>query len=103
MSRPAIPQQVRKGQNEMDTTGAKTKLRWRIQDREFEDGSQLKQWRRIENTTWIPQPYGYELTFSIYEHAGGFWKLYRARLRTHEGSYANSYGAVTPTDITPDE
>ena len=76
----------------MDTTGAKTKLRWRIQDREFEDGSQLKQWRRIENTTWIPQPDGYELTFSIYEHAGGFWKLYRARLRTHEGSYANSYG-----------
>ena len=76
----------------MTTTSAKTKLRWRIQDREFEDGSQLKQWKRIEDTAWIPQPEGHELTFSIYEHDGRFWKLYRGRWRTNEGGYAYSYG-----------
>ena len=48
-------------------------------DREFEDGSRLRDWTRIESSPWHWQYDTHELAFDIYEHAGGYWKLYRTR------------------------
>ncbi len=55
------------------------KLRWIVPGDEFEDGSRLRDWRRIESSPWHWQYDTHELAFDIYEHAGGSWKLYRTR------------------------
>ncbi len=57
----------------------KETLRWTIPGEEFEDGSKLEDWRRIESGPWHWQYDSHELTFDIYEHDGQYWKLYRAR------------------------
>ena len=58
----------------------KNTLQWRISGQEFEDGSLVADWRKIESTDWHHQIEGqYEMTFDIYEHDGQFWKLYQAR------------------------
>ena len=49
----------------------KNTLRWRIPGQEFEDGSQLKDWHKIESTSWHLQfESNYEMTFNIYQHDG---------------------------------
>ncbi len=73
----------------------RNKMRWRIKDHEFEDGSTLANWTKIEGSSWLPQEEGYELSFDIYEHDGQFWKLYIARWKAEDQSkYAYSYGGV---------
>ncbi|MGV2831860.1 hypothetical protein [Myxosarcina sp. GI1(2024)] len=72
----------------------KNTLRWRIPGQEFEDGSQLNDWHKIESSSWHLQfESNYEMTFDIYEHDGQYWKLYQARWVT-EGSneYVYRYG-----------
>ena len=72
----------------------KNTLRWRIPGQEFEDGSQVDDWHKIESSPWHLQfESNYEMTFDIYEHAGQYWKLYQARWVT-EGSneYVYRYG-----------
>ncbi len=54
-------------------------MHWRIRGREFEDGSPLSSWIKIEGSSWIPQIGGCELSFNIYKHDGHFWKLYVTR------------------------
>ncbi|NER80207.1 MAG: hypothetical protein F6K42_11620 [Leptolyngbya sp. SIO1D8] len=55
-------------------------LRWRIPGQQFEDGSTVTDWKKIESTFWHLQvERGYEMTFNIYEHDGQFWKLYLGR------------------------
>lgn len=58
----------------------KNTLRWRVPGHEFEDGSKVIDWSKIESSTWQLQvESGYEMTFDIYEHDGQFWKLYQGR------------------------
>ncbi len=57
----------------------KDKLRWTLPGEEFEDGSHLSGWTKIESSPWHWQYDTHELAFDIYEHAGGYWKLYRIR------------------------
>lgn len=54
-------------------------LKWAIPDKTFEDGSALTDWRKIEQGPWHWQYDTHELSFSIYEHDGQYWKLYLAR------------------------
>ncbi len=54
-------------------------LKWRLKGELFEDGSQLSDWQKIEQSDWQWQYDTHELTFDIYEHDGDYWKLYRAR------------------------
>ncbi len=71
----------------------KNTLRWTIPGEEFEDGSKIEDWRRIETSPWHWQYDSHELTFDIYEHDGHYWKLYRARF-VPEGAteYAYDFG-----------
>lgn len=72
----------------------KNTLPWRIPGQEFEDGSQLNDWHKIESSPWHLQfESNYEMTFDIYEHNGQYWKLYQARW-VMEGSneYVYRYG-----------
>lgn len=62
-----------------DFDQSKTKLGWRIKGSVFEDGSSLKDWKKIEGSPWNWQYDDHELTFEIYESRGRYWKLYRAR------------------------
>lgn len=55
-------------------------LRWRIPNQQFEDGSKVVDWQKIESNPWHLQvERDYEMTFDIYEHDGQFWKLYQGR------------------------
>ncbi len=54
-------------------------LKWRLKGELFEDGSQLSNWQKIEQSAWQWQYDTHELAFDIYEHDGYYWKLYRAR------------------------
>ncbi len=54
-------------------------LKWRLKGELFEDGSQLSDWQKIEQSAWQWQYDTHELAFDIYEHDGDYWKLYRAR------------------------
>ncbi len=65
-------------------------LQWRTRGHEFEDGSRLADWRKIEDSPWHWQTDGHELTFEIYEHDGQYWKLYRVRW-VPEGSKEHEY------------
>ncbi len=68
-------------------------LKWTIPGGEFEDGSKLEDWRRIETGPWHWQYDSHELTFDIYEHDGQYWKLYRARWATPVGTgYEYDFG-----------
>ncbi len=71
----------------------KNTLRWTIPGKEFEDGSKIEDWRRIESGPWHWQYDSHELSFDIYEHDGHYWKLYRARF-VPEGAteYAYDFG-----------
>ena len=68
-------------------------LKWRLKGELFEDGSQLSDWQKIEQSAWQWQYDTHELTFDIYEHDGDYWKLYRAR-RVPEGAteYVYDFG-----------
>ncbi|MEM7795782.1 MAG: hypothetical protein AAF579_15185 [Cyanobacteria bacterium P01_C01_bin.118] len=58
----------------------KNTLQWKISGQEFEDGSLVTDWKKIESNPWHLQIESqYEMTFDIYEHDGQFWKLYQAR------------------------
>ncbi len=72
----------------------KNTLRWRIPGQDFEDGSQLIYWRKIENSPWHLQiESDYEMTFDIYEHDGQYWKLYRGRwVIENTTEYSYRYG-----------
>lgn len=71
----------------------KDTLRWTIPGEEFEDGSKLENWRRIETSPWHWQYDSHELSFGIYEHDGQYWKLYRARQVTLTGTeYEYDFG-----------
>ncbi len=72
----------------------KNTLRWKIPSQEFEDGSQLKDWHKIESSPWHLQfESNYEMTFDIYEHDGQYWKLYQARWVTGSSNeYVYRYG-----------
>ena len=54
-------------------------LKWRLKGEQFEDGSRLSDWHKIEQSAWQWQYDTHELAFDIYEHDGDYWKLYRAR------------------------
>ncbi len=54
-------------------------LKWRLKGELFEDGSQLSDWQKIDQSAWQWQYVANELAFDIYEHDGDYWKLYRAR------------------------
>ena len=54
-------------------------LKWRLKGELFEDGSQLSDWRKVEQSDWQWQYDTHELAFDIYEHDGDYWKLYRVR------------------------
>ena len=55
-------------------------LQWAVRGESFEDGSHLRDWKRIEQSgVWHWQYDTHALTFDIYEHDGQYWKLYRAR------------------------
>ena len=61
----------------------KNTLRWRIPGQEFEDGSKLTDWKKIDSSPWHQQfDSNYEMTFDIYEHEGQYWKLYQSRWAT---------------------
>lgn len=58
----------------------KNTLQWRIHGDEFEDGSKIADWKKIESDAWhFRVESSYEMTFDIYEHDGQFWKLYQGR------------------------
>ena len=49
----------------------KNTLRWRIPGQEFEDGSKLADWKKIDNSPWHLQfESSYEMIFDIYQHDG---------------------------------
>lgn len=69
-------------------------LGWVVHGERFEDGSHLRDWRRIaESGIWHWQYDTHELTFDIYAHDGQYWKLYRARAVPPCGTdYVYSFG-----------
>lgn len=70
------------------------KLGWKIRGEQFEDGSLLEDWIKIEESgAWHWQYDTHELTFDIYEYNGCFWKLYRVRYPSKtRDSYQYDYG-----------
>lgn len=72
----------------------KNTLRWKVSGQEFEDGSKLQDWKKIESNPWHLQiESAYEMTFDIYEHDGQYWKLYQGRWVTENSNeYVYSYG-----------
>ena len=69
-------------------------LQWSLRGVSFEDGSHLKDWRKIyESDVWHWQYDTHELSFAIYQHDGQYWKLYRARfVPDDEDGYAYGFG-----------
>ena len=68
-------------------------LKWRVVGEEFEDGSRLSEWTKIESHPWMWQYDTHELTFDIYEHEGQYWKLYRSRwVAPGKTDYSYGYG-----------
>ena len=58
----------------------KNTMQWQIPDQEFEDGSRITDWKKLEDGAWHPQfERNYEMKFDIFEYDGQFWKLYQAR------------------------
>ena len=72
----------------------KNTLKWRVIGQNFEDGSKLKDWKKIESNPWYLQIESfYEATFDIYEHDGQYWKLYRSRwVPENTTGYVYRYG-----------
>ncbi len=68
-------------------------LQWRIRGDSFEDGSLLAaDWNVVEESdAWHWQYDTHELSFTIYEHDGQYWKLYRARF-VPDGADDYAYG-----------
>ena len=69
-------------------------LQWTVPGKSFEDGSLLSDWVKIEDSgEWHWQYDTHELSFSIYEHDGQYWKLYRARFVPQDASrYVYNFG-----------
>lgn len=69
-------------------------LQWTVVGEQFEDGSMLKNWRKIEESRhWHWQYDTHELAFEIYEHDAQYWKLYRIRyVPEGESEYAYGFG-----------
>ena len=69
-------------------------LRWRVPGDQFEDGSHIGDWVKIEESgSWQWQYDTHEMTFDIYEHDGQFWKLYLIRYVAEGASgYTYHYG-----------
>ena len=59
-------------------------LKWRLTGELFEDGSQLSDWQKIEQSHWQWQYDTYELAFDIYEHDGEFQPRDLEWVRTYE-------------------
>ena len=74
----------------------KDKLGWLIKGVQFKDGSYLKDWKTIfQSPDWHWQYDTHEMTFSIYEHDGQFWKLYHARYaKPGDQTYTYDFGGV---------
>ena len=73
----------------------KDKLGWTVPGEAFEDGSHLSDWTKIESSPWHWQYDTHELSFDIYEHAGGYWKLYRIRsVAPGATEYAIGFGGL---------
>ncbi len=71
----------------------RNQLAWKIPGETFEDGSRLADWKKIASFPWQWQYDTHELAFDIYEHDGGYWKLYRARsAQPGADSYQTSFG-----------
>ena len=71
----------------------RTKLAWAVPGETFEDGSHLSDWKKIASFPWQWQYDTHELAFDIYEHDGGYWKLYRARTAAPGADrYEESFG-----------
>ncbi len=68
-------------------------LQWHRRGLDFEDGSRLAEdWKLVyESDRWDWQYDTHELSFSIYQHDGQFWKLYRARF-VPDGRAHYNYG-----------
>ncbi len=70
------------------------KLGWKTRGKQFEDGSSLDNWTKVEESgIWHWQYDTHELTFDIYEYNACYWKLYRVRYpsETRDG-YQYDYG-----------
>ncbi len=69
-------------------------LQWTIVGEQFEDGSLLSDWTKIEESElWHWQYDTHELSFDIYEHDARFWKLYRIRyVPEGKSEYVHSFG-----------
>ncbi len=71
----------------------RNQLAWKIPGETFEDGSRLADWKKIASFPWQWQYDTHELAFDIYEHDGGYWKLYRTRsAQPGADSYQTSFG-----------
>ncbi|NIA70771.1 hypothetical protein HBA54_19405 [Pelagibius litoralis] len=67
-------------------------LQWTEPGKTFSDGSKLSDWIKTEDSgIWHWQYDTHEMTFSIYEHDGQYWKLYLARW-VPEGASDYEYG-----------
>lgn len=69
-------------------------LQWHVRGQRFEDGSKFADWIRVEQSgVWHWQYDTHELSFSIYEHDGQYWKLYRLRsVPEGAGDYVYGFG-----------
>lgn len=73
---------------------APEKIGWQVRDQVFTDGSRLSDWVSVESYPWLPQHDGHEMCFSIYKHAGFFWKLYKGRWSIGNSEIGSAYGGV---------
>jgi len=69
-------------------------LSWAIEGKTFKDGSSLSDWIKIyQSPDWHWQYEGFELSFTIYEHDGQYWKLYHSRyVEPNDNDYTYDYG-----------
>ncbi len=71
----------------------RNQLAWKIPGETFEDDSRIADWKKIASFPWQWQYDTHELAFDIYEHDGGYWKLYRARsAQPGADGYQTSFG-----------
>lgn len=71
-------------------------LSWVIKGKTFIDGSHLSKWVAIyQSSEWHWQYDTHEMTFTIYEHDGQYWKLYQGRfVEPGDDYYSYDYGSL---------
>jgi hypothetical protein len=69
-------------------------LSWSVIGKTFKDGSHLSDWVEIyQNPYWHWQYDTHELSFTIYQHDGQYWKLYHARyVEPGDNEYTLDFG-----------